>query len=99
MIGVVINDSIVMVDKIEKTIKSGEVGIDFFISAIVTRFRPVILTTLTTVVGVLPTAYGFVGYDQNLSDMMFAMGWGLALGTFVTLFLVPIIFSYRYKIK
>ena len=95
MIGVVINDSIVMVDKIENSPK------DFssFINAVVTRFRPVVLTTLTTVVGVLPTAYGIAGYDQSLSDMMFAMGWGLALGTFVTLFLVPILCSIRFKIK
>ncbi len=97
MLGVVINDSIVMVDRFEEDLKPKS---DLHIrnseieDVAVTRLRPVLLTTLTTVAGIFPTAYGFGGYDAMLADMMLAMGWGLIFGTFITLFLMPIFYSF-----
>ena len=59
------------------------------IDALVGRLRPILVTTLSTLGGVLPTAYGIGGYDSVMSPMSLALGWGLALSTLVTLFLVP----------
>jgi multidrug efflux pump subunit AcrB len=98
MIGVVINDAIVMIDKIEKKITTTDEHPWQTIAYVAsTRFRPVLLTTVTTVVGVLPTAYGFAGYDSMLAEMMLAMGWGLAFGTIITLILIPCLYSFIYK--
>ncbi|MBT3236182.1 MAG: efflux RND transporter permease subunit [Bdellovibrionales bacterium] len=98
MIGVVINDAIVMVDRMEKKIRHhhrpGEDLTQVIAQAASTRLRPVLLTTFTTVVGVLPTAYGLAGYDSMLAEMMLAMGWGLAFGTVITLILVPCLYSF-----
>ena len=58
-----------------------------------TRLKAVILTTLTTVAGVLPTAYGLAGYDAMLSEMMLALAWGLLFGTVITLLLIPCLFG------
>jgi multidrug efflux pump subunit AcrB len=47
---------------------------------------------MTTFGGVIPTAYGIGGYDAVMSPMSLALGWGLALSTIVTLFLVPALY-------
>lgn len=96
MVGVVVNDSIVLIDKLIRETKYTTHKTQLYkqiaqISS--TRLRAIILTTLTTVIGVLPTAYGFAGYDSMLAEMMLTMGWGLAISTIITLFLTPSIFS------
>ena len=96
MIGVVVNDAIVMIDRFDqKLASSSEAIFDQIASLAMTRLRPVILTTFTTVVGVLPTAYGFMGYDSMLAEMMLTMGWGLAFGTVITLILIPVLYSFK----
>ena len=94
--GVVINDSIIMLIKLDN-----EFDVDLgwkksfrqIADIAKTRLRAVILTTLTTVAGVLPTAYGFAGYDPTLAEMMLTLSWGLLFGTVVTLLLIPCIYS------
>ena len=94
MIGVVINDAIVMIDKIENEMRTNnDHSLKVLAKVAATRLRPVLVTTFTTVVGVLPTAYGIGGYDSMLAEMMLAMGWGLLIGTFITLMLVPSLYS------
>ena len=61
--GVVVNDSIVMVDFIQKLRNSGLAKMDAIIGGCLSRLRPVLLTTLTTTFGLLPTAYGIGGDD------------------------------------
>jgi multidrug efflux pump subunit AcrB len=100
MIGVVINDSIVMIDMMDKNIQKATSDPWLTIARIAsTRLRPILLTTLTTVVGVLPTAYGFAGFDSMLAEMMLTMGWGLAFGTIITLILIPSLYTFIYKKK
>ncbi|MFH1260286.1 MAG: efflux RND transporter permease subunit [Elusimicrobiota bacterium] len=75
-------------------------GSDQQIAAIAkTRLRAVILTTVTTVAGLLPTAYGFTGYDAMLAEMMLAMTWGLLFGTLITLILVPCVYSFNQDLR
>jgi multidrug efflux pump subunit AcrB len=92
MIGVVINDAIVMLSQLEQDAKpytSLSALIEEVAAICATRLRPVVLTTLTTVAGIFPTAYGVAGYDSMLAEMMLAMGWGLLFGSAITLVFVP----------
>jgi len=93
LIGVVVNDSIVLVNFINK--KREELGNDMqaVIEACMGRFRPVILTSVTTVAGLLPVAHagifgGSVG-DPFVKPMAFAFAYGLAFATLITLIFVP----------
>ncbi|MEM6294912.1 MAG: efflux RND transporter permease subunit [Myxococcota bacterium] len=101
--GVVVNASIVMLDAAKQ--KQAEAQPDpasqrsAIISAVVERMRPILVTTLTTVGGVMPTAYGLGGYDAVLSPMSLALGWGLIFATSITLFLVPSLFAIAEDIR
>lgn len=101
--GVVVNDSIVMFDKLLNSYRSESGSSSDRRKAIAdiskTRLRAVVLTTLTTVAGLLPTAYGILGYDSMLSDMMLAMSYGLLTSTLVTLFLTPALFCSIQAVK
>ena len=92
--GVVVNSAIVMIDSVHRTQhavadKDEATRTAAMIDALVSRLRPILVTSLSTMGGVLPTAYGLGGYDAVMSPMSLALGWGLAISTLVTLFLVP----------
>ena len=100
--GVVVNASIVMVDSVHRRLKPDHTPTEdreLILDAVVERLRPVIVTTLTTLGGVLPTAYGIGGYDNIVSPMSIAIGWGLVFSTGVTLFLVPVLYTLARDIK
>jgi multidrug efflux pump subunit AcrB len=98
MIGVVINDAIVMVDKIDNSMRAeSKHPWEVIASVASSRLRPILLTTITTLVGILPTAYGFAGYDSMLAEMMLTMGWGVGFGTLITLLLIPTLYTFQYK--
>jgi Cu/Ag efflux pump CusA len=87
-----------MVDSIHRQLRGVDAGDpharrEAIIDAVVTRLRPILVTTLTTLGGVMPTAYGLGGYDAVVSPMSLALGWGLALSTLVTLLLVPTLYT------
>ncbi|MFH1654235.1 MAG: efflux RND transporter permease subunit, partial [Pseudomonadota bacterium] len=90
LVGVVVNASIVMVTFIDQLRKEG--GLSFhecLIKGSSLRLRPVVLTTITTVSALFPTAYGIGGWDPILVPMTLALAWGLMFGTLSTLILVP----------
>ena len=53
------------------------------------RFKPILITTFTTVFGLLPSAYGIGGSDSLLIPMTLAFTWGLSTGSLLTLFWIP----------
>ncbi|MBN2144200.1 MAG: efflux RND transporter permease subunit [Candidatus Aureabacteria bacterium] len=98
MIGVVVNDSIVMVSHLNHLYENNHVmTLDLIRDGACTRLRPVILTTLTTVCGLLPSAYGWSGTEPFLVPMVLALSWGLLFATTVTLIIVPVLYSLRAK--
>ncbi len=89
--GVVVNDSLVLVAHINE-LRKREPGLKIRqIVAIGTsnRLRAVILTTVSTVAGLLPLAYGIGGADPYMGPMALALGWGLLFATPLTLVLIP----------
>jgi len=91
--GVVVNDSIVLVDFINRLRKQGLDRRKSIIEAGQLRLRPVILTTVTTVLGLMPVAYGIGGGDPILIPMAMAICWGLVFATALTLILIPCIYA------
>jgi multidrug efflux pump subunit AcrB len=62
------------------------------------RLRPVILTTLTTVIGLLPTAYGIGGSSPMIRPVAIALCYGLLFATTLTLIFIPVIYTIRQDI-
>jgi multidrug efflux pump subunit AcrB len=91
--GVVVNDSIVLVDFIEKSRATGLSPLDASLKAGSIRLRPIFLTTVTTFFGLIPTAYGIGGFDPFLKPMALSLSWGLAFGTLITLFGTPVLYN------
>jgi multidrug efflux pump subunit AcrB len=89
--GVVINDSLVLVHYINR--KRGQLKVmDSVREAGAARFRPIILTSLTTFVGLLPILFERSLQAQFLKPMAISIGFGVLFATFITLILVPVLY-------
>ncbi len=90
LIGVLVNDSLVLVDYINK--KYAQTGdlLDSVLSAGVARFRPVMLTSLTTFIGLMPLIMEKSTQAQFLIPMAASLGFGILFATFTTLILIPV---------
>ncbi|MFV2059755.1 MAG: efflux RND transporter permease subunit [Gammaproteobacteria bacterium] len=87
--GVVVNSSMILIVFIQRALKNGVSAYDAIMQAGRRRLRAVFLTATTTVVGLLPTAYGWGGLDPFVSPMALALSWGLIFATLVTLITIP----------
>ncbi len=90
--GVVVNNSIVMIDFILVRRAQGLAPMEAAINAAPTRIRAIYLTTITTFLGLIPTAYGIGGSDPFLVPMAITLSWGLLFGTLITLYATPILY-------
>ncbi|WP_154222506.1 efflux RND transporter permease subunit [Marinicella rhabdoformis] len=88
--GVVVNDSLVLVDYVNKKREEGKSLLDAVTTAGMARFRPVILTSLTTFVGLMPLIFEKSTQAQFLIPMAVSLGFGIMFATFMTLFLIPV---------
>ena len=87
--GVIVNNSIVFTSFMNEARSEGFEKIQSIIEAGKTRLRPIFLTTITTVAGILPTAYGLGGLDPFVVPIALALGWGMFFGSFLTTMLFP----------
>ena len=88
--GVVVNDSLVLIDFINRGYRSGLSRQRAIREGIRVRLRPILLTTLTTTLGLLPMALGIPSYSVIWGTMASTFVTGLATATFLTLFIVPV---------
>lgn len=91
LLGVVVNDTIIMVTEVNQELIDNHDSnlVRTVVSAAKDRLRPVLLTTLTTVAGLLPTAYGIGGKDGLIMPLTMSMAYGLLFATIITLILTP----------
>jgi len=87
--GIIINNGIVLIDRIDQERQKGAAVQDAVIQACLARFRPIMVTSLTTVLGLLPL---IISQDPLFYAMACAMAFGLALGTVLTLGVVPALY-------
>jgi multidrug efflux pump subunit AcrB len=88
--GIVVNDSLVMVDFINRERASGQPLYTAIREAGVARFRPILLTSLTTFAGLSPLILERSLQAQFLIPMAISLGFGVIFATFITLILVPV---------
>jgi len=91
LMGIVVNDSLILVNLNNRLRQENRdvTPIDAIVEATKHRFRPILLTSVTTVAGLLPMAYGVGGSDPFSAPMALAMGYGILLATPLTLVLLP----------
>jgi len=92
--GVVVNDGLIMVDFIKNSKDTEEL-----MSRAKTRLRPILLTSLTTVLGLLTLIFFASGQAMILQPMAVSLGFGIAWATVLNLLYVPLIYSVAYRIK
>jgi multidrug efflux pump subunit AcrB len=87
--GVVVNDSLILVDYANKKVEEGLLMKDAISEAGVRRFRPILLTTLTTFGGLAPMVFETSRQAQFITPMAVSLGFGILFTTFVCLLLLP----------
>jgi multidrug efflux pump subunit AcrB len=90
--GVVVNDAIVLVTFINNRIRGGMSVFDAVLEGGLTRLRPILMTSVTTIAGLMPTIYGWGGYEPFIVPAAIALAYGLLFATFLTLAVVPVLY-------
>jgi len=100
LVGVIVNDSLVLVSHLnylkDKALDKMSVH-QWIIKGTKDRLRAVVLTSLTTLAGIIPLAYGIGGTDYILQPMALALGYGLLFGTLMTLVLLPCLYLMNHE--
>lgn len=91
--GVVINDNLVLVDYINRRREEGIGAVQAIVDAGVSRFRPILLTSVTTFVGILPLIAEKSVQAQFLKPMVISLGCAVAFAIFMSLLLVPCLYA------
>lgn len=93
--GIIINNGIVLIDRIDQEQKTGLSPYEAIMTACLSRLRPILITTLTTVLGLLPL---IISKDPLFYGMASAIAFGLAIGTVFTLGVVPALYALFFRV-
>lgn len=96
--GVVINDNLVMIDYVNRRRDEGAGAVQALVDAGVSRFRPILLTSVTTFVGILPLLAEKSVQAQFLQPMIVSLGYAVAFALFVSLLMVPAMYAVGVEI-
>ncbi len=94
--GIVINNAIVLIDRMEIELGLGRSNQDAVIAACLQRFRPILLATFTTVLGLIPL---YISGGEMWEGMAVSIMVGLLFGTVITLLFIPSIYSALFKVN
>jgi multidrug efflux pump subunit AcrB len=89
LIGIIVNDSLVLVSKYNINIKSGQKVYDAIYNAGISRFRAIFLTTITTIAGLAPLIFETSFQAQFLIPMAVSIAYGIGFATMLTLVVLP----------
>ena len=93
LVGIVVNNGIVLVDYTRLLVGRNMPILDAAVAAGRSRMRPILMTTLTTVLGMVPMAVGNGVGSEMWNSLGMSVAWGLSFSTLVTLFIIPVLFS------
>ena len=94
--GIIINNGIVLIDRVDGLRAEGLAPDKAVVEAALARFRPILMTTLTTILGLLPL---IVSHDPLFYGLAAVIAFGLLLGTALTLGLVPVLYTLLFRVK
>jgi HAE1 family hydrophobic/amphiphilic exporter-1 len=97
--GIVVNNAIVMIDYINRLKKTGVEFGEAIVEGAAVRVRPILVTAITTILGMLPMALSHTEGAELRSPMAIAVASGLLFSTFLTLFIIPIAYSIVNRVK
>jgi len=97
--GVVVNDNLVLIDRVNRLRDSGLSLKPALMQAAQNRFRPIILTSLTTFIGLVPIMMETSTQAQFLIPMVVSLAFGVLMATLVTLIFVPVLYLKADKVK
>ena len=100
--GIVVNDSIVLIDFINRRrAEAGDAGdrMKAIIGACKTRLRPILLTSITTIFGLMPLALGIFGREMWMTPMAISIVWGLSFSSVLTLLIIPCFYVMLEDVK
>lgn len=93
LVGIVVNNGIVLVDYTRLCIAREMPIYEAVVTAGRSRLRPILMTTLTTVIGMIPMAIGNGVGAEMWNSLGMSVAWGLSFSTLITLFLIPVMFT------
>ncbi len=99
LVGIIVNDSIVLVDQINRNLRTGMKVFDAVYQGAISRLRPILLTTITTSVGLGPIILETSRQAQFLIPMAVSVAYGLLFGTFILLVILPAGFMVINRIR
>ena len=99
LVGIVVNNGIILVDYTNLLVGRGVPMMEACQEAGRSRFRPVLMTTLTTILGMLPMCFASDGQSSMVQPIAVAVVGGLISSTFVTLLIIPVLYSLVMKVK
>ena len=99
LMGIIVNNAIVMLEKIKQLKNDGMSHFDAVKEACTVRLRPILMTTLTTVLALIPLAIGIGKGSELMSPLGIVVIGGLLIGTLVTLVLVPAVYCAVHRLS
>ncbi|SNR33677.1 efflux RND transporter permease subunit [Lutibacter flavus] len=99
LIGIMVNDGLVLIEKFNGYLKQGMKYDDALIQAGLSRFRAILLTTLTTIAGLAPLLLEKSRQAQFLKPMAISISYGIGIATVLTLVMLPLMLSVSNSIK
>ncbi len=94
--GIIMNNGIILIDSAETERKAGADPYEAIVGAAVSRLRPILMTTITTILGLMPL---IVWQDPLFYSMAIVISSGLAIGTVLTLGVVPVMYSLFLRVS
>ena len=99
LIGILVNDGLVLISKFNSNLRDGMSFDDSIFSAGLERFRAIFLTSITTIAGLAPIILEKSFQAQLLKPMAISIAYGIGYATFLTLILLPILISFTNSLK
>ncbi|MHB2155450.1 efflux RND transporter permease subunit [Calditrichota bacterium GD2] len=99
LVGIVVNNGILLLDYIGQLRARGLTKNEAIIEGGATRLRPILITSLTTIFGMLPIALGLGEGGEALKPLGAVVVGGLSTSTFLTLFIIPVVYSLLDRFK
>jgi multidrug efflux pump subunit AcrB len=91
LLGIIVNDSIVLINTLNRNLRNGDKFMDAVLRAGSSRFRPIVLTSLTTMAGLFPLILANDPDAQHIVPMAISVAYGVLVATFLTLLVLPVL--------